>query len=220
MPPDPIILAFDTSAAHCAAALLSGDKAIVRIDEMAKGQAEHLMPMLEEMLSQQGLSWTDLAAIGVGVGPGNFTGVRISVAAARGLGLGLGKPAVGVTSLEALTFESTGDVIACIDARRGRAYVQPFFDGVPMSNASMHDIDAVARLSASPTTDPRLVGPLAAPIHEHIGWQVIAPKYEPIEAMARIARQRINIEVGRPTPLYLRPADAAPPRDPAPVILE
>ena len=38
----PTILAFDTSAAHCAAALLQGDTITTRIDEMAKGQAEHL----------------------------------------------------------------------------------------------------------------------------------------------------------------------------------
>ena len=95
MRPDPTILAFDTSAAHCAAALLCAGKIEVRVDEMARGQAEHLMPMLEEVLAAQGLTWADLDAIGVGTGPGNFTGIRISVAAARGLALGLGIPAVG-----------------------------------------------------------------------------------------------------------------------------
>ncbi|MDP5360876.1 MAG: tRNA (adenosine(37)-N6)-threonylcarbamoyltransferase complex dimerization subunit type 1 TsaB, partial [Paracoccaceae bacterium] len=105
MQPNPIILAFDTSAAHCAAALLLGDRIVTRVDEMAKGQAEHLMPMLEEMLRAAGLSWADLDGIGVGVGPGNFTGIRISLAAARGLSLGLGKPAIGVNGFEARAYE-------------------------------------------------------------------------------------------------------------------
>ena len=99
MRPDPTLLAFDTSAAHCAAALLIAGKIHTRIDEMARGQAEHLMPMLEEVLAAHGLAWRDLDAIGVGTGPGNFTGIRISVAAARGLALGLGCPLVRDPSL-------------------------------------------------------------------------------------------------------------------------
>ena len=112
MPPSPTVLAFDTSAAHCAAALLSDGQIVQRVDEMARGQAEHLMPMLEEMLSHSDLTWRDLDAIGVGIGPGNFTGIRISVSAARGLALGLGKPAIGVSTLEAQTLGLTGTVVS------------------------------------------------------------------------------------------------------------
>ena len=56
---------------------------------MAKGQAERLMGLLEEVLAAQKTTWQDLSAIAVGVGPGNFTGIRIGVSAARGLALGL-----------------------------------------------------------------------------------------------------------------------------------
>ena len=66
---------------------------------MDKGQAERLMPLLEEVLAEGGIGWADLTALAVGTGPGNFTGVRIAVAAARGLALGLGIPAIGVTGL-------------------------------------------------------------------------------------------------------------------------
>ena len=74
--PDRRILAFDTSAAHCAAALLTGDRIVAdRFEPMAKGQAERLMPMLEDMLAEAGTDWAMLDGIGVGTGPGNFTGV-------------------------------------------------------------------------------------------------------------------------------------------------
>ena len=79
-----VSLAFDTSQAWCAAALVAGSRTVTRIDEMARGQAEHLFGMLEEMLAAEGLVWGDLDVIGVGIGPGNFTGIRIAVAAARG----------------------------------------------------------------------------------------------------------------------------------------
>lgn len=103
--PDRTILGFDTSAAHCAAVLLRGETVLARHhEEMARGQAERLMPLLEEVLSEAGLSWHDLDAIGVGTGPGNFTGIRVAVAAARGLSLALRIPAIGVGAPAALAW--------------------------------------------------------------------------------------------------------------------
>ncbi|MEM9972140.1 MAG: tRNA (adenosine(37)-N6)-threonylcarbamoyltransferase complex dimerization subunit type 1 TsaB, partial [Pseudomonadota bacterium] len=81
---------------------MGGEIVASRHEDMAKGQAERLIPMLEEVLADVGAAWEELDAIGVGVGPGNFTGVRIAVSAARGLAMGLGVPAVGVTAFEAL----------------------------------------------------------------------------------------------------------------------
>ena len=62
-----MILGFDTSSAHVGAALFDG-KGIVAAahEEMARGQAERLMPMLEEVLTKGGATWKDLDAIGVG----------------------------------------------------------------------------------------------------------------------------------------------------------
>jgi len=186
----PTILAFDTSAAHCAAALLLGDQIVSRVDEMAKGQAEHLMPMLEEMLASADLQWADLDGIGVGVGPGNFTGIRIALSAARGLALGLGKPAIGVNGFDARAFQESLPYTATIPAPRQQSYAQTFTaDGV----SQPAHIDATA------------------------GAQKTAE--ELIEAVVRIAATRLNTETARPEPLYIRSADAAPPRDPAPVIL-
>ena len=95
-------LAFDTSGPYVAAALQLGDRTEVTVEPMARGQAERLMPLLQEMLAVHDLSWSDLDRLIVGIGPGNFTGIRIGVAAARGLALGTGLPTVGVSSLDAL----------------------------------------------------------------------------------------------------------------------
>ena len=58
MRPDALlpILAFDTSAAHCAAALLWDGGLILRDEPMQKGQAERLMPLLEDVLAEAGLA--------------------------------------------------------------------------------------------------------------------------------------------------------------------
>jgi tRNA threonylcarbamoyl adenosine modification protein YeaZ len=189
--PKPILLGFDTSAAHCAAALLLGDRVVMRVDEMAKGQAEHLMPMLEDMLAGEGLGWRDLDGIGVGIGPGNFTGIRISLAAARGLALGLGKPAIGVNGFEARAHGEPLPLTATIPAPRGQSYQQDFrADGT--------------------TTKPIQV---AEPAHAQKDAATL------IAAVARIAASRLNDVNARPAPLYIRSADAAPPRDPAPILL-
>lgn len=211
----PTILAFDTSEAHCAATLIAGGEEIVRIDEMAKGQAEHLMPMLQEMLAAQGLAWADLDAIGVGVGPGNFTGIRISVAAARGLALGLGKPAIGVNTLEAQAFGLTGTVVSCLDARRDRAYVQI----IGVSAPALCDLQASDLPTLDPQSKPIIVGNVADRIAALKSWHPVAQKSPTIANIARIAVTRLHAPPERPAPLYLRSADAAPPRDPAPVLL-
>ncbi len=138
MPPKPLILSFDTSAAHCAAALVSGEQILGAMSEsLLKGQAERLIPMLEEVLTGAGKSWSDLDLIAVGVGPGNFTGVRIAVSTARGLALSLGVPAVGVSVFEALAFSTTGPVTISRDARRGMVFSQTFEDGVSVGEPTM-----------------------------------------------------------------------------------
>ncbi len=96
----PLTLGFDTSAGHVGAALVRDGKVLANILEyMTRGQAERLMPMLEEVLASQNADWKDLQRIGVGIGPGNFTGIRISVSAARGLSMSLGIPAIGVSTI-------------------------------------------------------------------------------------------------------------------------
>jgi tRNA threonylcarbamoyl adenosine modification protein YeaZ len=203
------LLAFDTSAAHCAAALLlPSGPCLIRIEDMAKGQAERLLPLLEEVLAEAGLVWRDLAAIGVGTGPGNFTGVRISVAAARGLALSLGIPAIGVTRFEALAHGLPRPVTVVEDARRDEVYVQRF------GQAGAGPAQVVPRAGLS------LAGPVTGAAAEALGLVPLAQPMPMVEAIARIADARRGQAQPRPAPFYLRGADAAPPSDPPPVILD
>ena len=208
----PTILAFDTSGPACAACLLFRGASTVRVDEMAKGQAEHLMPMLEDMLSEANLTWGDLDGIGVGVGPGNFTGIRIAVSAARGLALGLGKTAVGVSSLDALVIDQPG-AIACLTAPRERAYIQTP-TGAALCNLIPDDMPPYNAKS-----EPVLVGSAADAVAQLLSLPTANPKMPMIEAIAHLAARRLHSTKTAPAPMYLRAADAAPARDAPPVIL-
>lgn len=207
--PDPLILGFDTSAAHCAAALLSGERILVsRHESMARGQAERLMVLLEEVLAEASVTWSDLSRIGVGIGPGNFTGIRISVAAARGLSLGLGVPAHGVAVPEAMAFGTWGPVVAAIDARAGRVYIQA------EGRLEICTADALPALPPGATC----IGYEAARLAASCGGRVGHPAHPLADAIAYIAALRDQTDTARPAPLYLREADAAPAR-PGPRIL-
>lgn len=199
-----LILAFDTSGPHCAVAVLRGDAMLcARHVDMARGQAEQLMPLVAEALDAAGVTLADLDAIAVGRGPGNFTGIRLSVAAARGLSLSLGVPAIGVTTLEAVAEAGPRPMLATLDARRGAVYAQRF---------DAADAGAPELVADAETLDPALPrfgsGPGAAPAPLPIA-----------EAIGRVALRRLDAPAERPAPLYIRPADAAPPRDSAPTLL-
>jgi tRNA threonylcarbamoyl adenosine modification protein YeaZ len=186
-----------------------------RHEELAKGQAERLMPMIDEVLSEAGATYADLAAIGVGVGPGNFTGIRISVSAARGLALALEIPAVGVSLLEALAFGHDGPVLASISAGRDQLYLQRFALDADRG-PEVSSLDAV-----SDWHQPNLtcIGNKEHQIAEILGAQSGPAPYYPASAIARIAAQRAGLVTTPPAPLYLRAADAAPARDAGPTIL-
>src|SRR3954469_5612836 len=97
------ILALDTAGAACSVAVLRGVVvAASRSEPMARGHSEALMPMIRAAMRDAALEFDALDLIAATVGPGAFTGIRIGLAAARGLALAAGKPAVGVTSFEAV----------------------------------------------------------------------------------------------------------------------
>lgn len=217
MPKTPLILAFDTSAAHCAAALLSGQQIIASVQEpMNKGQGERLLGLCAEVLTSADVAYGDLTAIGVGVGPGNFTGIRIAVSAARGLALGLGVPAIGVSHLQALAYGHDGVVISSIDARQDKLFVQVFgtMDDREPVMCSLDNLPAVPSRA-----DPICVGHQADLIAALCNGTALPPRSPVAEATAHIAKARLGTQNPRPAPLYLRPADAAPARDKPPTIL-
>lgn len=216
LPPRGVTLAFDTSGPACCAAILAEDAVLAeRVEDMARGQAERLILLLEDLLTETGLEWRDVARIGVGTGPGNFTGIRISVAAARGLALSLGCPAIGVSTLDALAHGISRPCLTVVPGRRNTVYVQLHDDTgfhAPQSLA-LDDLPA-ASLPAAP-----VCGDVAAQVAERTGGPVARAHVPRAVAIARIAAGQDPAKAERPRPVYLRAADAAPAGDLPPPIL-
>jgi len=211
-----MILGFSTAGPYCGVALWSGDDVVAaHHEELAKGQAERLIPMIAEVLAEANATYADLDALGVGIGPGNFTGIRISVAAARGLALGLGIPSVGVSLLEALAYGQQGSVLTSITAGRTGMYLQRFAEGADRGPELVNP-DSVAEWRFPGLT---CIGNKETEIAALLGAEPGPAPFYPASAIARIAATRWQDDPPRPAPLYLRQPDAAPARDLAPTIL-
>jgi tRNA threonylcarbamoyladenosine biosynthesis protein TsaB len=132
------ILALDTSTLTGSIALIdapnTGEDASEKIlaEETLRIESTHsekLMPSLERLLREFGLSARDLNGIAIALGPGSFTGLRIGVATVKGLAYAAGIPAVGVPTLDALAQNvlfAPGQVCVLLDARKKEVYASLF----------------------------------------------------------------------------------------------
>ena len=218
------ILALDTSMGACSAALLCATddaRALhARQDEMQRGHAEALMPMVAEILAEAGVTPHDLDVIAATLGPGSFTGVRIAIAAARGLALVTGARLYGTDSLSVMArmavLASTpgGPFAVAVDARRGMLYFGLYDDAgetldgpllVAPDDAVQHLPDT---LSVAVGSGAQLLADAAA-AHNRQVEPALAALQPSAMALADIAR-----ESGESSalfrPLYLRPPDAKP----------
>ncbi len=62
----------------------------------SKSKAQEALPMIDELLGEQGLTLADVTAIRVNTGPGSYTGLRVGIAMANMLGFLLGVPINGL----------------------------------------------------------------------------------------------------------------------------
>lgn len=132
------ILALETSATAASAAVCEDESLIAQtFQRTGLTHSATLMPMVESMLKNAGMTLQEMDLIAVAAGPGSFTGLRIGVSAAKGLAWPLDKPCAGVSTLEAMAWQLVGMegvVCAAMDARRQQVYNALFelSDGKPV----------------------------------------------------------------------------------------
>ena len=121
-----LILAFETSAKSCSAAIHDG-KSLLAESYQNSGltHSQTLMVMAEDLLKVCGKSAADVTHLAAAAGPGSFTGIRIGVSAAKGFAWGAEKPVYGVSTLESMALGLgvwSGYICCCMDARRNQVY--------------------------------------------------------------------------------------------------
>ncbi|HEU0070634.1 MAG TPA: tRNA (adenosine(37)-N6)-threonylcarbamoyltransferase complex dimerization subunit type 1 TsaB [Alphaproteobacteria bacterium] len=216
-----IVLAFDTACDACSAAVWQdGELRAQEFAAMARGQSEALMPMIARVMALANVGFADLAGIGVTNGPGAFTGLRIGLAAARAMALASAKPAIGVTTLEAIAAAANiaGELVVAIDAKREDLYLQRFANGAPAESPYA----ALPGAFVAPAGPYALAGDGAARLFETLPQETRArvsllaePRLPDAAVVARLAAERLaaGVDIASPRPLYLRPPDAKLPQD-------
>ncbi|KFX22340.1 tRNA (adenosine(37)-N6)-threonylcarbamoyltransferase complex dimerization subunit type 1 TsaB [Pectobacterium betavasculorum] len=132
------ILALDTATEACSVALWNEGEIHSLFEVCPREHTQRILPMVQQVLADSGLTLKDLDALAFGQGPGSFTGVRIGIGIAQGLALGADLPLLGVSSLAtmaqgAFRLTQVTQVLAAIDARMGEVYWGCY----------QHDVDGV-----------------------------------------------------------------------------
>jgi tRNA threonylcarbamoyladenosine biosynthesis protein TsaB len=127
------VLAFDASTLACSACVMKDDKILsARYLNTGLTHSQTLLPLIESVLKDAGVTIDGIDRIGVTVGPGSFTGIKIAVATAKGLAHKNKTPCAAVSSLYALAYGIAfdGTVCAVEDARRNMLYNANFLEGI------------------------------------------------------------------------------------------
>ena len=125
------ILMIETSTECCSVALAVGTQILAsRVNETPRQHAAQLVPYIQEVLKESGVSANTLDAVAVSEGPGSYTGLRVGVSLAKGLCFGAGIPLIGVGTLDLIANqaielndgEKPDYIVPMIDARRMEVY--------------------------------------------------------------------------------------------------
>jgi tRNA threonylcarbamoyladenosine biosynthesis protein TsaB len=120
------LLALETSTHQLSVALLMDNRLIERSEICINGGSDRLLPWVQQLLAEAGISLQQLDVIAFGVGPGSFTGLRMACGVAQGLAYGADLPVIPVVTLAALALSAVpsghGRVLVCLDARMNEVY--------------------------------------------------------------------------------------------------
>ena len=209
--------------------------AVQTLDLPGGAQASaQLLPALQGLLRDAGLTWSDLDAIAFGSGPGAFTGLRTACSVTQGLALGADCPVIVLDTLMAVAEDARqqapqgcvpGDVVWVLqDARMEELYVGAFtWDGADWQVAQAAQLwpltEPVARWTqGSPNTVPglRLCGNALQAYPDRfaslwplgatvLGETTAAPRAGALAALAQRAWARGDtVDVALALPRYVR----------------
>ena len=154
------ILALETSAKSVSAAVVENGAVLASAyQNTGLTHSVTLMPLIDSMLKNAGLTAKDMDLIAAAAGPGSFTGLRIGVSAAKGLAWALELPCCGVSTLEAMAQNlrhMDGLIVCAMDARRSQVYNAVFAaEGGQLTRLTPDRAIALSQLAEELQGDPR-----------------------------------------------------------------
>ena len=90
-------------------------------------QSEHMVPEIDKLMTELGLTRKDITKIVTSIGPGSYTGVRIALTIAKIASLACSAPIYPVSSLRVLKDDEKPS-ICLINARSNRSYFGVYKD--------------------------------------------------------------------------------------------
>ena len=123
------VLSIETSSKICSVAILE-DKNLVKKIELNNGltHSETLMPLIKQILEETNLILPQIDLLVCDIGPGSFTGIRIGISTIKAFADSLNIKAIGINSLEALSYhvKTCGLVCSLLDAKKDNVYCEIF----------------------------------------------------------------------------------------------
>ncbi len=120
-----MILGIDTSGLLGGVALVRDGKLMAefRLDARS-ATSERILPQINHLLEDLGVTAENIKRIGVSIGPGSFTGLRVGLSTAKGLCLGWNVPLMGVSSLRTriIALDTELPTLAVTAHRRGSLF--------------------------------------------------------------------------------------------------
>jgi len=120
------VLAVETATSWQSVAILDGSRVLARHDQDAAGShAKLLLPTIDRLFCETGLTLKQLDGMALSIGPGSFTGLRVGLATLLGFRTISRLPLVVVPTLEGMAWNLRGaSTLLCpiLNSRRGELY--------------------------------------------------------------------------------------------------
>jgi tRNA threonylcarbamoyladenosine biosynthesis protein TsaB len=120
-----LVLAADTSSSLASFAIVRGEKLLASLSGGAHlPHSQTFFSNLSILLQLANIEITEIDGFAAVTGPGSFTGLRVGLAAVKGLAQTLSRPAIGISSFDAVALGTgaAGLVLVMIDAGREEVY--------------------------------------------------------------------------------------------------
>lgn len=224
-----LILAFDTSSKTASVAVMQNETVLYDVVlNTGLNHSEVLLPAIDKACKDAGCKISGMDLFACTLGPGSFTGLRIGASTLKGLMIAQGKPAVGVSSLAALALNAgrtEKTICSVMDAGRGQVYLACYQHDKEGSLIQLGQEKALSPEQIENGSKENIIyvgdGAVkyADEIRKNTGGNIFIDaenQYIHASAVGLLALRKFKqgdmLDLNGCTPVYLRSADALPPK--------